>query len=101
MIERLATFLGVSSGICDLDSALSTAEAMIEGYCGAALVDVPTEVLDRATVELAAVIYRRKLAGGAGGAQFASPDSGPVMYARDPMVTIYPVLNRWLGGGFA
>lgn len=63
-------------------------------------VEVPQEILDRAFEEVGAELFNRKSAKN-GIAQFSAVDGQPVRIARDPMVAAYPLLDRFVGGGFA
>lgn len=61
---------------------------------------VPGHVLDQAILEVGSKLWvRRRLQGNTGfGDAF---DAAPVMAAKDPMVTVYATLGRFLPGGFA
>lgn len=81
-----------------LTSCLATATAMVVQYVGGA--EVPENARDRAVLEVSSELFHRRQAPN-GIAQFATPDASPVRVARDPMLGAYPILNRWMGGGFA
>ncbi|WP_084130316.1 hypothetical protein [Demequina sp. NBRC 110055] len=74
------------------------ATALVSVYVGST--DVPLEVLDRAVLEVGAELFHRKSTKN-GIAQFADQNANPIRVARDPMVAAYPILNRYVGGGFA
>lgn len=74
------------------------AEALVTRYVGEAA--VPDAVLGRASLEVGSELFHRRAAPN-GVAQFASLEGAPVRVARDPMVGAYPILNRFLPGGFA
>lgn len=76
----------------------SEAEALVSAYVGTAT--VPSEVLGRAVLEVGSELFHRRSAPN-GVAQFATLDASPIRIARDPMVGAYPLLNRYVGGGFA
>ena len=61
---------------------------------------IPAEILDRACLEVGAELFHRKSAKN-GIAQFGAVDGQPVRIARDPMVAAYPLLDRFVKGGFA
>lgn len=61
---------------------------------------VPFDALLRATLEVGSELYHRRSAP-SGISQFASMDGTPIRVARDPMVGAYPILRRFLPGGFA
>lgn len=72
---------------------------LVECYVGSA--DVPATVLKRACLEVGSELFHRRQAPN-GIAQFATLDgSSAVRVARDPMVGAYPILKRFIGGGFA
>lgn len=71
----------------------AVAEAMVDQYIGNQI--VPEVARDRATLEVASELFHRQNAPH-GVAQFASYDGSPVRVARDPMVSAYPILNRWM-----
>ena len=75
------------------------AEALVTAYVGTAL--VPSEVLGRAVLEVGSELFHRRSAPN-GVAQFGTLDgAAPLRVARDPMVGAYPLLARYVGGGFA
>ncbi|GMA34738.1 hypothetical protein [Demequina litorisediminis] len=71
---------------------------LVAVYVGDA--EVPETVLGRAVKEVGAELFHRRSTKN-GVAQFATPDAQPIRVARDPMVAAYPILNRYVGGGFA
>lgn len=82
-----------------LASVLAEATALVDAYVGEAT--VPPSILDRATLEVGSELFHRRQAPN-GVAQFASEQGAqPLRIARDPMVGAYPILNRFVGGGFA
>lgn len=91
----------VNAGAADADfvqECLTEAQVLVGRYVGVAV--VPEAVLDRAVKEVGSELFHRRQAPN-GIAQFATPDASPVRVARDPMLGAYPILARWLGGGFA
>lgn len=75
------------------------AETLVETYVGESY--VPGEILHRATLEVGAELFHRRQAPG-GITQFATVDgTAPVRMARDPMAGAYPLLDRFVAGGFA
>lgn len=84
-----------------LTACWTEARELVWGYVGVHEDRVPTSVMDRAILEVGAELFHRKQAPG-GITQFATIDGpSPVRMARDPMLGAYPLLNRWLPGGFA
>lgn len=74
------------------------AASLVDTYVGTVV--IPIEILDRAVLEVGAELFHRKSAKN-GIAQFAATDGAPVRIARDPMVAAYPLLDRFMSGGFA
>lgn len=73
---------------------------LVGGYVGEAESDVPDSVLRRAKVEVGAELYYRQNAP-SGVLQQATEFGGTATrVARDPLVPAYPLLRRWVGGGF-
>ena len=81
-----------------ISTCLTEAHTLVAGYVGEFV--VPPSVLDRAALEVGSELFHRRKAPN-GIMQFATPDASPVRVARDPMVGAYPLLNRYVSGGFA
>lgn len=77
---------------------VAEATELISGYIGRCA--VPGPVLRGAVLEVGSKLWSRRSAGG-NEAQFDTIEGAPVMPARDPMVTVYATLDRYLSGGFA
>lgn len=76
------------------------AQIMVNAYTAGARTAIPSEIRDRATLEVGAELYNRKNAPN-GIAQFASFDGqSPVRIARDPMQAAYAILNPYVVVGF-
>lgn len=70
------------------------AQALITQYVGSAT--VPTAIVDRATLEVAAELFHRRQAP-SGITQFATPEgSAGIRVARDPMIAAYDLLSPFL-----
>lgn len=78
---------------------VNEASALVEQYIGAKA-EVPEPVLRGAVLEVGSKLWNRRAAGG-NEAQFDTLEGAPVMPAKDPMVTVYATLDRYLSGGFA
>lgn len=87
-----------SSDEAFVTTCLAEATALVQAYVGTAV--VPPVVLDRAVLEVGSELFHRRQAP-SGVAQFAALDGAPIRVARDPMVGAYPLLARYVGGGFA
>lgn len=102
-VEELRAYVG--AGTADdsfLQDCWDEAEAMVTAYVGQVV--LPPEAgpaQERAVLEVAAELFHRRQAPG-GITQFATVDGpAPVRMARDPMLGAYPILARWMPGGFA
>lgn len=74
------------------------ATALVDKHIGSA--DVPAALRRRAILEAGSELFHRKNAPN-GIAQFATPDGmSPVRVARDPMLSVYPLLAQFVGMGF-
>ena len=104
----VVAYVGVGADPVFAAEVLAEAAELVTHYVGDTLGEfpvpgegtVPLVALDRAVIEVAQELYNRRKAPN-GVAQFAAFDGAPVRVARDPMVGAYPILNRWVGGGFA
>lgn len=77
------------------------AVSLVARYLGTRAESVPVSVVRRAQLEVASELFYRKDAPN-GITQFATPDGGTgIRVARDPMLGAYPILDRFLPGGFA
>lgn len=74
------------------------AQDLVTAFVGMTV--VPEAALKRACLEVGSELYHRRSAP-SGISQFASPDGTPMRVARDPMVGAYPILRRYMPGGFA
>jgi len=74
------------------------AVAMVDNFVGDAF--VPDKVLLRAYLECGSELYHRRSAPN-GIAQFGALDGTPIRVARDPMIGVYPLLQRYVGLGLA
>lgn len=76
------------------------AQALVDAFVRNA--KVPKPVLKLAYLQVGSELYHRRNAP-SGIGQFATLDGGPVAprLARDPLTPVYPVLRRYVGGGFA
>lgn len=87
--ERDATYAG---------ECVETAIALVDKHIGTA--DVPPAIRRRAILEAGSELFHRKNAPN-GISQFATPDGmSPVRVARDPMLSVYPLLAEFVGMGF-
>lgn len=98
--EALRLYVNASSNDnAYVTSCLSEATALVDGYIGTA--EVPAAILGRAYLEAGSELFHRRQAPN-GIAQFATADGAPtVRVARDPLVGVYPLVARYVGGGFA
>ncbi len=95
----LLDYVGASA----TDSAFVTAcydqaVAMVDLFVGDNF--VPDKVLLRAYLECGSELFHRRSAPN-GIAQFGALDGTPIRVARDPMIGVYPLLQRYTGLGLA
>lgn len=97
-LADLKAFIGAAGTADDnvLTDCLAEGQALVDAYVGASV--VPTSLLDRAYLEVAADLWNRRSApNGIANQQFATPDgisSAPIRIARDPMQAAYKILGR-------
>lgn len=94
----LQDYVGAAEANDYVQACWDEASDLVGVYVGD--VEVPAPVLHRAILEVGSELYHRKNSP-QGVAQFAALDGAPVRVARDPMVGAYPILSRFVGGGFA
>lgn len=56
---------------------------------------VPANVMKRAYLEVGSELFHRRSAP-MGVAQYATLDGAPIRIARDPLIGVYPLLNRYM-----
>lgn len=98
MTADLQEYVGAPAGDPYVGKCWAQALQLVATYIGDAV--VPEPVRQRAILEVGSELYHRRSAPN-GVAQFAALDGAPVRVARDPMVGAYPILARYVGGGFA
>jgi hypothetical protein len=100
---NLESYVGAdSSDSAYVEQCWAEALSLVSVYVGTItpVVAIPTEILDRAALEVGSELYHRRQAPN-GVSQFASFDGAPIRVARDPMLSAYPILQRYLGLGVA
>lgn len=85
-------------GASDIDDAFVedcylTAKDLIATYVKSA--KVPAQVLKRCYLEVGSELYHRRSAP-MGVSQYATYDGAPIRIARDPLIGVYPLLNRYM-----
>ena len=90
----LKAYVG-SSDIDDtfVEECWDTARDLIASYVQS--VTVPPHVLKRCYLEVGSELYHRRSAP-MGVSQYATYDVAPIGIARDPLVGVYPLLNRYM-----
>ena len=78
-----------------LTQCLTTAVDLVTAYVGDRV--VPVSVLRSATLEVGSKVYERRNSGA--GDPYGDPSGGTRLAAKDPLVTAYPLLNRYLVAG--
>jgi uncharacterized protein YuzB (UPF0349 family) len=88
---------GTQSDLEFVGKCLVQAIMLVNAYC--IRTEVPEEVLDNAYLQVGSELFHRRNAP-SGIAQFSSLDgTSPVRVAKDPMTSVYPLLNRWVVNG--
>jgi uncharacterized protein YuzB (UPF0349 family) len=97
--EQLLDFVGGNQS--DLEfcgKCLAQAQMLVNAYC-IRTPEIPEEILDNAYLQVGSELFHRRNAP-SGIAQFSSLDgTSPVRVAKDPMTSVYPLLNRWVVNG--
>lgn len=97
--EVLAQYVGANAGdSAFVASCWAEAEALVAAFVGEA--DIPSAVLDRATLETGSELFHRRQAPN-GVMQFQTLDGSAIRVARDPMTPAYPLLVPYVGPGVA
>jgi len=97
-VEELAAFLGTSPAEPTLLGILLDAEELVGAYLGDfGRQSCPQRTQDLAVKQLCSELWSRRNAPG-GVAQWG-PDGQPVRLARDPMVSVKPLLAPYRGLG--
>lgn len=102
-IAALVRYVGGTAGVDDeqAEAAYDQASALVVQYVGTdAMATVPTLILDGAVLEVASKMWARRNAP-MGTIQVDVIDGQAIPTPRDPMTTVYPILDRFLPGGFA
>ena len=89
---------GNQSDLEFVGKCLVQAIMLVNAYCIRTPL-IPQEVLDNAYLQVGSELFHRRNAP-SGIAQFSSLDgTSPVRVAKDPMTSVYPLLNRWVVNG--
>lgn len=98
---ELTTYVQASDDdLAFVNSCLTEATTLVGRYTASGRRPVPEDIEDRAVLEVAAdLYYRRRTRNGV--AEFDGMDMQPLRVSRDPMAAAYPLLSRYVGGGFA
>jgi len=97
--DDLLNFVGGNQSDRDfVEKCLAQAQMLVNAYC-IRTPEVPEEILDNAYLQVGSELFHRRNAP-SGIAQFSSLDgTSPVRVAKDPMTSVYPLLNRWVVNG--
>lgn len=89
----LKTYVGANaSSDAYVTACFDEATELVDTFIGAAT--VPQIIRDRCVLEVGARLFTRKDAKD-GAAQY-SPEGVPVFIPRDPMISVYPLLNKYM-----
>lgn len=90
----LKAYVGASSSDDDyVEECWITAQDLIASYVQSAT--IPPYVLKRCYLEVGSELFHRRNAP-MGVSQYATYDGAPIQTARDPLVGVYPLLNRYM-----
>jgi hypothetical protein len=97
--EQLLDYVGgTQSDLEFVGKCLVQAIMLVNAYCIRTPL-IPQEILDNAYLQVGSELFHRRNAP-SGIAQFSSLDgTSPVRVAKDPMTSVYPLLNRWVVNG--
>jgi len=96
-VADLRTYVGASVSDDDyLTECLASAQALVVAYVGNT--PMPTSVMDSAVTQVASELFHRRQSP-SGIAQFSTLDGSPVRVARDPLHSVYALLNRYVQQG--
>ena len=97
--DDLLNYVGGNQSDRDFaEKCLAQAIMLVNAYC-IRTPEVPEEILDNAYLQVGSELFHRRNAP-SGIAQFSSLDgTSPVRVAKDPMTSVYPLLNRWVVPG--
>lgn len=90
----LKAYVGASSNDdAYVEECWDIAQDLVSSYIRSA--KIPTYVLKRAYIEVGSELFHRRNAP-MGVSQYATYDGTPINTARDPLVGVYPLLNRYM-----
>jgi hypothetical protein len=90
----LKAYVGASSNDdAYVEECWDTAKDLVASYIKSS--KIPVSVLKRCYIEVGSELFQRRNAP-TGVAQYATYDGAPVNTARDPLVGVYPLLNRYM-----
>ena len=97
-IDTLMVFLGAPESDREfVGECLIQAQTLVSAYV--ASTDVPEDIIDLSTQQVASELYNRRNAP-SGIAQFSSLDGQtPFRVAKDPMTSVYAILGKWVNVG--
>jgi len=92
--DDLLTYVGGNAADLNfIETCLDQAIELVDAYV--ATTDVPESIMDNAYIQVGSELYNRRNAP-SGIAQFSSFDGSPVRVARDPLTSVYSILNRYV-----
>lgn len=100
VLDDVKVYVGADGTEYDslLDECLTDAAVLIEKYVGEAT--VPTDIVDRSTLIVAADLFERRNApNGIVNQQYGTTEGigySPMRVARDPLAGVYKILGRWV-----
>lgn len=96
-VEDVRRYVNASSTDDDyILGCVVEAHALVSAYVNDT--DIPQSVMDNCVRQVASELFHRRQAP-SGIAQFSTMDGSPVRVARDPMSSVYALLNRYVSQG--
>lgn len=97
----LSAYVGAAAGDAGfVAQCFAEASALVDHAIGTTP-NVPEPIRGRCVLEAGSELFHRRQAPN-GIAQFATPEgAAPMRVARDPLIGVYPILQPYLGLGFA
>lgn len=107
--EVFASYLGVSADYEDYDGprverAIASSYALLDALLAGCspLRPVPGAIYEQAALEAAQAIYKRQdTTSGTDPSVVYQGGGAPTRAPRDPLTLVYPLVRRYIGGGFA
>jgi hypothetical protein len=96
-VEDVRAYVGAGSNDDPfIEGCISQAQALVTEYVGST--EVPHTVMESVVTQVASELFHRRQAP-SGISQFSTMDGSPMRVARDPLTSVYALLNRYVTMG--